>query len=248
MRGETRKILEVIACSVADAVEAERGGASRLEVIDDFESGGMTPPAWLVREILRSVKIPVRVMLRESEGYGVASAAETARLCAAARDFARLPVDGLVLGFSRGGEVDAELTGRILSCAPNLGATFHHAFEECKDPFGAIAVLKKLPQIDRILTAGGGGDWTQKVERLARYERAARPEIAVLAGGGVDAGVILMLREATSIREFHVGRAVRLPRTARGDVSAARVAELACLLEDAPPTGQLPKTEGETTP
>jgi copper homeostasis protein len=246
MRGKDRTILEVIACSVADAVEAERGGASRLEVITEFESGGMTPPAWLVREILRSVKIPVRVMLRESEGYGVTGAAEAARLCGAARDFARLPVDGLVLGFSRGGEVDAELTSQLLSCAPKLKATFHHAFEECVDPFGAIAVLKKLPQIDRILTAGGGGEWRQRLERLAGYERATRPEISVLVGGGVDAAVIRMLRGATSIREFHVGRAVRLPQTTQGDVDATRVAELARLLEDAPSKGGRPKTEGET--
>ncbi len=232
--GKTSTILEVIACSVEDAVEAERGGASRLEVITDFESGGLTPPAWLVREILRSVKVPVRVMLRESEGYGVTGAAETARLCAAARDFASLPVYGLVLGFVHGGEVDVGLTGRILSCAPNLNATFHHAFEESEDPFRAIAVLKGLPRIDRILTFGGGGDWPQKVGRLAAYERAARPEISILAGGGVDACVMRMISEATSIREFHVGRAARLPQTAQGRVSAARVAELARLLEGAP--------------
>ena len=222
-------ILEVIACSVSDAVEAERGGASRLEVVGELESGGMTPPAWLVREILRSVRIPVRVMLRESEGYTVSGAAETSRLCSAAEDFARLPVDGLVLGFSRGGQVDAELTGRILSCAPGLNATFHHAFEESSDPARAIARLKELPQVDRILTAGGEGDWPRKITRLADYERAASPEITILAGGGLDAAVIRSIREATPIREFHVGRAVRLPQTARGHVNAVRVAELISL-------------------
>ena len=35
--------LEVIACSVADAIEAEKGGADRLEVISHFERGGLTP-------------------------------------------------------------------------------------------------------------------------------------------------------------------------------------------------------------
>jgi copper homeostasis protein len=230
MSEKSRMILEVIACSVSDAVEAERGGASRLEVVSELEAGGMTPPAWLVREILRSVSIPVRVMVRESEGYTVSGPSETSRLCSAASDFARLPVDGLVLGFSLGGEVDAELTGRVLSCAPGLKATFHHAFEESSDPARAIARLKELRQVDRILTAGGEGDWPRKIARLADYERAARPEINILAGGGLDAAVIRSIREATPVREFHVGRAVRLPQTARGDVSAARVAELVGLL------------------
>jgi copper homeostasis protein CutC len=126
------------------------------------------------------------------------------------------------------------MTGRILSCAPHLNATFHHAFEESKDPEREIAGLKGLRQVDRILTAGGDGDWPLKIERLAGYERAARPEITILAGGGLDAEVIRSIREATSVREFHVGRAARQPRNVRGVVSAARVAELVSLLEVTP--------------
>jgi copper homeostasis protein len=37
-------MLEVIACSVADAVAAERGGADRLELVRDLNVGGLTPP------------------------------------------------------------------------------------------------------------------------------------------------------------------------------------------------------------
>ena len=227
-------LLEVIACSVTDAVEAERGGAGRLEIISRFEAGGLTPPMELVSEILSAVSIPVRVMLRESEGYAVSSAAETERLCARARELARLPVDGLVLGFLRGGEVDADLTGRILSCAPNLKATFHHAFEETSDPAQAIMRLTEHRQIDRILTAGGGGDWPKKIARLASYERAACPEITILAGGGLDARAISSIRAVTSIREFHVGRAVRRPQNTVGAVRASQVRELLGLLEAAP--------------
>jgi copper homeostasis protein len=238
-------LLEVIACSVADAVEAERGGADRLEVVSELESGGLTPPAELVSEILARVRIPVRVMLRESEGYGVTGAAETDRLCAAARDLARLPVDGLVLGFSLEGEVDIDLTSRILSCAPGLNATFHHAFEESKEPAQAIARLKRLRQIDHILTAGGGGDWPRKITRLASYSRAARPEITILAGGGLGADVISQILEATTIREFHVGRAVRLPQNAQGTVSAARVEELVRQLGARSGTGTQEGREGK---
>jgi copper homeostasis protein len=231
----TGTVLEVIACSVADAVEAERGGAGRLEVVSNFAAGGLTPPLGLVSEILAAVSIPARVMLRESAGYTVTDAAEMDRLCASARDLARLPVDGLVLGFLSGREVDVDLTRLILSCAPNLKATFHHAFEETADPLGTTLRLKGFGgQVDRILTAGGGGDWPQKIARLASYERAARPEITILAGGGLDAGVIKSIRAATSVREFHVGRAVRLPQSARGVVRASKVRELLRLLEAGP--------------
>jgi hypothetical protein len=83
-----KRILEVIACSVEDAVEAERGGATRLEVISRFDLGGLTPPLALVRDIRARVRLPVRVMLRESESFEVADAGERHRLCRLAGEFA----------------------------------------------------------------------------------------------------------------------------------------------------------------
>src|SRR5690349_10554722 len=99
-------VLEVIACSLADAIEAEQGGAGRLEIVSELKRGGLTPSSELVAEIKQRVDIPVRVMLRESDGFGVTGASEIERLCAAAERFASLEVDGFVLGFLRDGEVD----------------------------------------------------------------------------------------------------------------------------------------------
>ncbi|MDQ3652722.1 MAG: hypothetical protein M3458_21080 [Acidobacteriota bacterium] len=215
-------LLEVIACSVADACEAELGGAGRLEIVTELERGGLTPPLELVRNILAAVNLPARVMLRGSDGFGVTGDAEVERLCHAAREMSDLSVDGVVLGFVREGAVDVVLTARILSCAPNLRATFHHAFEEMEDKAEAIRELKTFGQIDRILAHGGRGDWMQKSERLAVYRRAAEPEITILAGGGVDAKTIELLSEIGGIHEFHVGRAAR----DNGVVHATRVREI----------------------
>ena len=122
-------VLEVIVSSVSDAIEAQRGGAHRLEIIRDFPRGGLTPSLELVQDILDAVTLKVRVMLREDDSYEVESEAEIERLCATATSLARLKIDGVVLGFLRGGEIDVQLTERVLSYAPTLRATFHHAFE-----------------------------------------------------------------------------------------------------------------------
>jgi len=218
-------VLEVIACSVADAIEAERGGAARIEIIRDFHKGGLTPPIEMVQGILDAVTIPVRVMLRENESYE-ANEADIDKLCSAAGMLAELPVDGVVLGFLRQQEVNVEVTERILAGAPNLKATFHHAFEEAHDQLEAIRALKQIGQIDRILAHGGPGKWAEKIERLAGYADAARPEIEILAGGGIDQETLETISRATSIREFHVGRAVREPATAAGVVSSHLVRAL----------------------
>lgn len=228
-------MLEVIVCSVEDAIAAERGGADRLEVIRQYEVGGLTPPIELVREIAASVRLPLRVMLRETESFEVRDEEEIALLCDKASQLAALEVDGLVLGFLREGWIDHNLVSRLLACGPRLRATFHRAFEELPDPLRAIAELKPHRQIDRILTGGGPALWPEKIIRFAEWQRAAQPEMQILVGGGTDAGVIELLKPATGIREFHVGRAVRERHAVDGKVLAERVAELARLAAE--PTG-----------
>ncbi len=219
-------LLEIIACSVADAVAAEQGGADRIELISHFEVGGLTPSLDLTRAVLATVRIPVRVMLRANAGFAVSDEVECDRLAADALAFAQLPVDGLVLGFLSQDQIDMETMAGLLARAPHVHATFHRAFEALPDPVAAVARLKTFPQIDRILTSGGDAPWPEKVAGLAALARAAQPEISILLGGGVDARAIALIRANTGIREFHVGRAARDPAAIDAPVSIARVAAL----------------------
>jgi len=223
---DSQAILEVIVCSVVDAVDAANGRADRLEIIAAFDRGGTTPPVELVMDILASVSVPVRVMIRETEEFTIIDESIIEKLCQSASVFAELPIDGLVLGFVRDNRIDVELTNRVLSVAPNIKATFHHAFEELDDPRRAIHDLKRCPQIDRILTDGGNGEWAQKIERLNEYRRDAAPEITILAGGGLDKEIIERIRRETNVREFHVGRTVRVPPATDGQIDSQLVGEI----------------------
>jgi copper homeostasis protein len=216
-------VLEVIACSVEDAVNAEKGGADRLEVISGFEFGGYTPPLDLVREIQNAVRIPLRVMLREEACYGLTEVVSMERLFCVANELDKMNVDGVVLGFLQGGQVDVSLTGKVLACAPNLNATFHHAFEETDDKSAAIEAIKDIGQVDRILAHGGMGSTAQRIELLGGYAASADPEIQIIAGGRIDVQLIRELRRRTQIREFHIGNAAR----SNGMVDVGQVQRLA---------------------
>src|SRR4051794_31115495 len=116
-------MLEVITCSVEDAREAERGGAGRLEIVRDLHEGGLTPPIQLVREILNAVSIPIRVMIREQNDYRAGTDAELDRLCLLAAEMSLLPIDGLVMEFLRGTEIDVGALRTILSQVPQCSVT-----------------------------------------------------------------------------------------------------------------------------
>lgn len=218
-------LLEVIACSVKDAIEAERGGAGRVELVRELGRGGLTPSHAFVQEVRESVAIPIRVMLRETDGYDVGGVDAGERLAAQAVRFAALGVDGVVLGFLRSGHIDVAAMDTVLAAAGPVSATFHHAFDELPDPTAALHELGRWPRIDRVLTAGGPGDWKRKAIRLDQVRAAAAPGITVLAGGGVDAEALKVLA-GSSIVEAHIGRAARVPPTVDGVVSSQKVAEL----------------------
>ena len=222
-------LLEVIVSSLEDALEAERGEARRLEVVSHLELGGLTPNFETVREICQRVTLPIRVMLRCSESH-IPRPGEVEILAQQAEELAALAIDGLVLGFLWQDRVDVASTRQVLSRAPNLKATFHRAFDETAHPLAEIGRLKELRQVDRILTSGGDGPWEARAKRLENYQQAAAPEITILVGGGLDRVGIERLRSETQLREFHTGRAVRVPGKADGVVKEARVRELvACL-------------------
>ena len=218
--------LEVIATSVEDAVEAARGGADRLEVVRDLHRQGLTPPIDLVRRIQRAVVLPLRVMVRESDGFACASADECRRLVDAAAALDEAGVDGIVIGWTRGDRIDEDTLTSVLQAAPSLRATFHRAFDSLPDPEAALRHLQRHSQIDRVLTGAGSGPWTSRCPALARYARWAGPRITILPGGEIDEAAIRALDACVCVTEAHVGRAARIGRAIGGPVSAAAVTAL----------------------
>jgi copper homeostasis protein len=219
--------LEVIVSSVDDAVEAERGGAVRLEVVRELDRSGLTPSIDLVRRIQEAVSLPLRVMVRESDGFACRSPEERRLLADRAAALDALGVDGLVVGWIRDGRVDEQTVAAVLHAAPSTRATFHHAFDALPNPEAAIAALKAFRQVDRILTHGGAGPWRSRCATLTRYAGWAQPEIAILPGGGVDEDGLRALAACPAIAEAHIGRAAREGHAVGGRVSAALVRALA---------------------
>lgn len=218
-------LLEVIVCSTPDAVEAERGGAGRLEIVRDLERGGLTPPTSLVRAIRDASRLPVRVMIREQSGYGAGSGADLEQMVRYAGEMRAIGVDGLVLGFLRAGGIDTAAMHAIAAAAPGVPITFHHAFDELPDARAALSELNRWPEVDRVLSAGGVGDWTVRARRLGELSRIAGP-LTILAGGGVDEVALRILARTRGIREAHVGRAARTPAAPGRSVDRRAVAVL----------------------
>jgi copper homeostasis protein len=201
-------MLEVIAETLADARAAEAGGADRIELVRDLHRDGLTPSLDLVAQIRAAVRTPMRVMLRERDGFDIDSAGIDA-LANAAAELQSLDVDGLVLGFTRRGVLDTGAIRALCDAAPALRVTFHRAIEHVRDVSASFDMLARFPQIDTILHSGGTGDAAVRCARFTELHALAAGRFTILAGGGMTPALLHALRLHTPIRAFHTGRAVR---------------------------------------
>lgn len=215
--------LEVIACSLEDALAAEEGGASRIELTVRLDQDGLTPPLELARSLAHRVRIPVRAMLRDRADFEVGSLDDLARLQQQAADLANADVEGLVTGFVSGNALDFEALDAILSALPGVRFTIHHAVEHTRDPAATLRQLRRFSNVDRALVSGGPGAIEDWKTRLADYGEAFGPARKLIIGGGLTLDMLPILRADPRVTVFHLGRAVRTPESAEGRVDAAKV-------------------------
>lgn len=224
--------LEVIACSVEDAIAAWRGGASRLEVTVSLEQAGLTPPRQLVEAIARQVPLPARVMLRERPAFVLGGAEELSTLQRAAHDFAHIGIEGFVTGYIKGGKLDLDALQATIDAGDAHPVTVHNAIEQTNDPIEALHALRNFPAADRALVRAGN-IVEERIERIPEYERAIGPGKSLILGGDITLDMLQPLARRTSVCIFHLGRAVRIPETPGAPVDAAKVRTAVRLLTEA---------------
>ncbi len=234
-----RRLLEVIVSSVDDVRAAWEGGADRAEVVSRLDEDGLTPSRDVVEAMLAAAPLPLRVMVRPSNVFIVSDPAEREAIVDDARQWAGLPLHGVVTGYvTPEGEVDIDLLHEVADAAGHP-VTFHRAIERVTAD-DAAAALHAIPAVDRILSGGGAGSWTERLARLEHLQRVATP-LRVIAGGGVDLEAVEYLVTSPLVGEVHVGRTVRQDRHVDGPVSVAAVRAIRERLERA---GSVPPPPG----
>ncbi|WP_329197135.1 MULTISPECIES: copper homeostasis protein CutC [unclassified Streptomyces] len=219
-----RALLEVIALDVEDAVAAQAGGADRLELVTDMAADGLTPSRETFAAIRAAVDIPLRVMLRRTDGF---AAGRIDLLAAQARELRAEGAREFVLGFlGPEGGPDLAAVEAVVAELDGCRWTFHRAIDRAADRDQARKALADLPGLDTFLTAGSAAGVDAGLPVLAA-EAARRGEpgykARILVGGGLALAHLPALR-AAGIDAFHIGGAAR-PSGWSGPVSAAAVAE-----------------------
>ena len=197
-------LLEIACFNTDSAIVAGQAGADRIELCDNADVGGTTPPLTWLAEIRDRVKIPIYVMIRPRGGDFVYSNQEFWEMKRAIEIWkATGKIDGFVFGILKHDRtVDIQRTTELVNLAAPLPCTFHRAFDETTDLLQALEDVISC-RVQAILTSGGCPTAVQACEVLSQLVKEAGNRTTILPGGGVRSTNIDMLKTTTDAAAYH---------------------------------------------
>lgn len=196
-------MLEICVFNIASAIEAEKAGADRLELCENYDNGGTTPSYGTLKSIRQYISIPVFVMIRPRGGDFYFTDAEYQAMEEDVLICKQLGYEGVVIGIlDEHGNIDVEKTKRLVRLAYPMDVTFHRAFDRCKDPLTALEDIIACG-CTRILTSGQLPAASQGQDLIKKLIELANNRIIIMPGSGVNSKNITALKEFTNATEFH---------------------------------------------
>lgn len=176
--------MEFCCTSVEDVLAAKNEGASRIELCENLEVGGVTPSHELIKAVLEVAgDTPVNVLIRARGGDFIFDDEEVAQMVMDIEFCKEVGTNAVVIGALKAdGSVDIDAMQKMVKAAGDLKITFHRAFDVCDDPFKAFEDIVALG-CHRLLTSGHEADAYAGRELIARLK--AEHKLVILAGCGV---------------------------------------------------------------
>ena len=197
-------LLEVCANSLDSAIQAQKGGAHRIELCSALELGGLTPSVATIELTRQHLEIPVFVLIRPRAGDFCYSLEEWQVILRNIHLAKNLGVDGIVCGALKAdGHIDIERTKELIAASRPLPFTFHRAFDRCPDPLLGLQQLMELG-VDRVLSSGQESSAMAGRSVLKEMVAYAGSRIMILGGAGINSQNVKQLIVETGLREVHL--------------------------------------------
>lgn len=220
-----RDLFEVCAGSVQDCINAQLGGADRVELNSALHLGGLTPSLAMLKLVKEKISLKVICMDRPRAAGFCYDDVEIETMFEDAKILLENGADGISFGFlNSDATINVTETKKMVELIHQYQkeAVFHRAFDCVDDPMHAIKQLIDCG-VDRILTSGLQPTAMQGASVLEKLQSEFGNRIELLAGSGINANNIRALKEQTGLHQFHGSckEWCKDPTTTVGNVSYA---------------------------
>jgi copper homeostasis protein len=196
-------ILEIVVYNLTSAVQAQQGGADRIELCDNPGEGGTTPAAGVIEQARKNLSIEVYVMIRPRGGDFLYSEDEFVSMKHDIRLCKQLQVAGVVFGMlNANGSIDKKRCSELIALARPMKVTCHRAFDMTNDAFQALEDCIEVG-FDRILTAGQRTKALEGADLIGQLIKKSNGRIKIMPGSGVNEDTVAEIVSKTKATEIH---------------------------------------------
>jgi len=195
-------LIEICASTYQSALNAEKGGAHRIELCENLAVGGITPSYSLIKRVIEELSIPVNILVRPRKGDFVYDEEEFNQMKKDIEFCKEIGCHGIVTGvLDNNGSIDIARIIELIELSRPMSFTFHRAFDITVNPLEALTSLMDLG-VDRILTSGHEISALQGISLLKELKDTAKDKLTILVGGSVRASNIDHFKN-TGFKEAH---------------------------------------------
>ena len=179
-------IIEICTNGITSSLNAQKGGANRIELCDNLLEGGTTPSLGMIEIIKKQLSIDVFVMIRPRGGDFLYSDLEFEIMKNDILHCKEIGVEGVVFGIlNSDGTIDKQRTLSLIEIARPMQVTFHRAFDRCNNLQQGLEDLIELG-IDNVLTSGDNPKAIDSLPILEKLVQQAGNRINIMVGSGVN--------------------------------------------------------------
>tara|TARA_B110000483_G_scaffold43434_1_gene54268 strand:+ start:3508 stop:4194 length:687 start_codon:yes stop_codon:yes gene_type:complete len=195
--------LECCANSIQSALNGIKAGASRIELCQNLEQGGITPSNSEIIKLRELSDIKIHILILPKANQFQYTKLEFQQILIDIQFCKNLKCDGIVIGaLNPNLSVNKEQTKLMVLAAKPMKVTFHRAFDCVLNMPQALEDIISC-KCDYILTSGQKENVIDGIENLQQIVKLAKNRINIIAGGGVNHNNIESLYKI-GIREFHL--------------------------------------------
>lgn len=205
--------IEFIIQNGEDAIQAEKYGADRLELVSAIGEGGLTPSYGTIKQVLSSVSIPVYIMVRPHSNDFYYQESDLEIIKEDIKQIISMGGKNIVVGaLNKDDTINEDVLKSIIKIAPEAEITFHRAFDETVSVMDAYHTLVKYKEhVKSILTSGGKENCSLGKESLGELVKESKrlngPKI--MPGSGLSLENIKEIHKVVDADQYHFGKAVR---------------------------------------
>ena len=185
-------------------IRDRKSGAHRIELCSQISLDGITPKKELIKKIILSIDIPIRVMIRPRSGNFDYSEDEIKLMENDIAYCKRLGVDGVVFGvLNKDYSINEASTKRLVKASLPLNVTFHKAIDISNDSLAAVEKLSQITGITSILTSGRKKTAMEGAQLIKKMIAIAKNNLSIIPAGKITFKNIVDIHRLINADEYH---------------------------------------------